>query len=537
MALHDGIRVIPLPTTHHRPQRTYELRAAAPTTGDHGRGAHGVLVLALAPPSTLRLLRSEQWIIKSEAVVVKWIRNVLLSGGDGSPSPSSSSTQGPQRSGRREGPDHNYTDANVCSPCGPKRQHCQARTQDEPSPGDVDLLGLLPALVGHYQSGGALSAAYNILAHPGGLSLSSLPGGLTAPERRRVDFQAGRLTRRLSLLRSPSGKFGPATSVLCPSAAAAAAARQQGRAAGGDDGDGAAAAAAEEKGEGEGEEQQRPGGADRWSLAFHALLEGVLRDAEDMAVTLSYQAIRRHLGRLGGCLDAVTVARLVVVDAAHDANMMAERRGGPMQGGGAGAGTEPTGLLLPTVEEPGDVRDHPAGIRLTGLRGWGNCTFGDPLMATVFSEEPSADFLRGFSGRGQQPRGEKDNDHGDGDDEDNDARDVLAMCGDIVERPEEAHVRLLLYQCYHATAAVVREFYRPQGGSTGRELAARRRLHAVLARLEGVEDDDPKRRHARPPGETSPAKKPKTEEEREREDSSDDYEWGSPSQRRETSGG
>lgn len=497
MALHDGIRVIPLPTTHHRPQRTYELTAAAPTTGDHGRGVHGVLVLALAPPSMLRLLRSEQCIIKSEAVVVKWIRNVLLSGGDGSPSSSlSSSTQGPQRSGRRERPDHNYTDANACSP---KRQHCQARTQDEPSPGDVDLLGLLPALVGHSQSGGALGAAYNILAHPGGLPLSSLPGGLTAPERRRVDFQAGRLTRRLSLLRSPSGKFGPATSVLCPSSSAAA--RQQGRAAGDYDGDGAAAAAAaaaeEEKGEGEEEQQQRPGAADRWSLAFHALLEGVLRDAEDMAVTLSYQAIRRHLGRLGGCLDAVTVARLVVVDAAHDANVMAERRGGgtSMQDGGA--------------------RDHPAGIRLTGLRGWGNCTFGDPLMATVFSEEPSADFLRGFSGRGRQPRDEKD-------DEDNDARDVLATCGDIVERPEEAHVRLLLYQCYHATAAVVREFYRPQGGSTGRELAARRRLHAVLARLEGVEDDDdddPKRRHhARPAGETSPAKKPKTGEEEERDE-------------------
>lgn len=531
--------MIPLPTMHHRPQRTYELRAAAPTTGDHGRGAHGVMVLALAPPSMLRLLRSEQCIIKSEALVVKWIRGVLLSGGDGSPPSSplspSSSTQGPQRSGRREGSDHNYTDASACGRCGPKRQHRQATTQDEPFRGDVDLLGLLPALVGHSQSGGALGAAYNILAHPGGLSLSSLPGGLTAPERRLVDFQAGRLTRRLSLLRSPSGKFGPATSVLCPSSsssasAAATAARQQGRAAGDYDGDGAAAAAAaaaaaeEKKG---GEEQQRPGGADRWSLAFHALLEGVLRDAEDMAVTLSYQAIRRQLGRLGGCLDAVTVARLVVVDAAHDANMMAERRGGPMQ--------------------DGDARDHPAGIRLMGLRGWGNCTFGDPLMASVFSEGPSADFLRGFSGRGQQPRGEKDDDDygsgsGSGSDEDNDARDardVLAMCGDIVERPEEAHVRLLLYQCYHATAAVVREFYRPEGGSTGRELAARRRLHAVLARLEGVEDDDPKRRrHARPPGETSPAKKPKTEEEeREGEDSRDDYEWESPSQRRGTSGG
>lgn len=461
MGLDRGIRVVPLPATHHRPQRIYELRAA-PAPGDRGRGrgrgcgcgcgcgcgAHdGMLVLVLAPPSMLRLLRSEQWIIKSEAAVVRWIRGVLLAGGAAAP------------------------------PRGPGRQHRQVEVRGGPSPGDAGLLRLLPALVGHSQSGGELGSAYNILSHLSGLSLSCLPRGLTPPERRHVDFQAGRLVRRLSLLRSPSGRFGPAVSVLCPAAVA--------------------------RGRAGGSTEEPPGGADRWSLAFHAILEGVLRDAEDMAVTISYQTIRRHFRRLRSCLDAVTVPRLVVLDAGHHSNMMAERKA-PTQDGGDNTRGEPAGLMTDSGDEEGgggqrDDGRYASDIRVTGLRDWSNCAFGDPLMAMVFSEEPSREFLEGFNGRRRHS----------GDDG---ACDMLTMCGDVVEYPEEAHIRILLYQCYHATVAVVKEFYRPQSDSTNRELAARKRLQAVLARLEDIEDD-PKRQHVRPLGEMSPAKKPKTEEE------------------------
>lgn len=501
MILGDGIRILALPTTHHRLQRTYELRASAPG-GDHGRGMHDMLVLILAPPSMLRLLRSEQWVTKSEAVVVRWIRGVLLSGG----SPSQGVAQ--QRRGVKAAEADLSSYPDVCGLCGTKRQHCQVRTQDELFLKDVDLLRLLPALIDHSQSSRQLGSAYNLLSHLGGLSLISLPRGLTLSERQHVDFQAGRFIRRLSLLQSPSGKFGPAVSVLCPTAVT------QGRAGGG---------------------MEKPGGMNRWSLAFHAILEGILRDAEDMAVTISYQAIRRHFRRLRVYLDAVTVARLVILDAAHDSNVMAERDSAPTQQDGRNKSRiEVTGLVAGSDGEGGGVGDRgnddgwdPASIRVTGLRDWSNCTFGDPLMAMVFSEEPSEEFLRGFTGRRQlqeaedeqqqQQQQQKQQSRADGGDGGGATCDMLTMCGDIIEYPEEAHIRLLLYECYHATVAVVKEFYRPRSDSMDRELAARKRLHAVLVRLENVRDG-PKRRHIRPVGEMSPAKKTKTEDEEDDDD-------------------
>ncbi|KUI58218.1 hypothetical protein VP1G_05495 [Cytospora mali] len=463
MVMEDGVRLVPLPSTHHQPQRVFELRAAA--FGDHGRGMHDMLVLILAPPSMLRLLRSEQWIIKSEAVVVKWIRGVLLSG------------ETPIQCGRRRSKsevDLSYTD--VCGSCGTKRQYCQVKIQDELFLKDVDLLKLLPALIDHSQTNKELGSAYNILSHLNGLSLSSLPRGLTLSERQHIDFQTGRFVRRLSLLHSPTGKFGPAISVLCPAAVTQSQA---------------------------GGSMGKPGGMDRWSLAFHAILEGILRDAEDMAVTISYQTIRRHFRRLRSYLDAVTVPRLVILDATHDSNIMAERKA-PTRNGRNEAMIDLTSLVADSDDEDGRGNEqddvwYSADIRVTGLRDWSNCTFGDPLMCMVFSEDPSREFLHGFSGRGQESKTHKDIE----------TQDMFTLCGDIVEYPKEAHVRLLLYQCYHATVAVVKEFYRPQSDSTNRELAARKRLHAALAKLEDIEDD-PKRRHARPFGEMSPAKKPKT---------------------------
>lgn len=163
-----------------------------------------------------------------------------------------------------------------------------------------------------------------------------------------------------------------------------------------------------------------------------------------------------------------------------------------------------------------DTRYHSPNIRVTGLRDGSNCIFGDPLLATVFSRDrPSREFLRGFSGRpfSLRPR-RMDHDPTDEDSSYNFAmrinRDVY---GDTIEAPEEAHIRLLLHQCYHAAVAVVKEFYRPHNDSTSRELAARKRLNIVLARLAEI-GDDPKRGHVRPSGETSLAKKSRTQKDR-----------------------
>lgn len=443
-------------------QRLQELNISS--SGDHASGMHDKLVLILGRPSMSRLLRSERSTIKSEAVVVKWIRSVLLCSGS--------------MRARNGKCDH----GDECPTCGKPRNRLKSHIDDDLLQ-NIDFLMTHPAFVDHKYSAKDLGSVQKVFAHLHGLSPSSLPKGLTMSERRHVDFEAGRLIRRLSHLRSPSKTFGPAISVLGP--AAVEASRSD-------------------------DTVKNSGEVNSWPLAFHIMLEGILRDAEDMALMIPYQVIRRHFRRLRYFLDAITVPRLVILDAAHDWNIMAERISYNHGVRIKPKATPPTETLDESKDSDEDEpykipsdRDHSTGIRVTGLRDWSNCIFGDPLMAMVFSDKPSREFLRGFSGR---PR-RRAADHNPEDDEDS---DPLCMYGDVVEYPHEAHVRLLLYQCYHATVAVVKEFYRPRSDSTSREFAARKRLSAVLARLGDVEDH-PKRSHVRPSGEMSPSKRPKTE--------------------------
>ena len=144
-------------------------------------------------------------------------------------------------------------------------------------------------------------------------------------------------------------------------------------------------------------------------------------------------------------------------------------------------------------------------LKLAGLRDWSSCVFGDPLLATVFSDpllqdqqkQPSAAFLQGF------------NDETPGDSPSSPARRLpFPLNRDIIQDMDTAWIRLLLYQVYHAVARIVREFYRPRPDSSVRELEARRSLNEVLAKLAEV-PDDAKRRHQRPSGEMSPAKRSK----------------------------
>lgn len=454
--------------THLEPQRIYELRVSHIASNLAG-STHGMLMLVLSPPAKLRLLRSEQWIVKSEAVVVKWIRSVLLAGDSATTTATAIA--------------HVDTESNGTTSDGMAVRNLQrSQLEDDDVPfKDLDLSELLPALIDHSQITKDISSAYNILSHLSGLSLSSFSTALSISERSHVDFQAGRLVRRLSHLPSPSGKFGPAISVLCPTAL------EQSKAGG---------------------SMGRPGGMDSWSLAFHAMLEGILRDAEDMAVTIPYQTIRRHFRRLSHYLNEVTVPRLVIIDAAHDSNIMAERTGAERE-----ARPSHTHLFRDLLEDSDGASGNNTGgksrremvpdIRITGLRYWSNCVFGDPLVATVFNEKPSRDFLRGFDGRPRRRAGH--------DSIVSELRGCVGEDGESAELRGETHVRLLLYQCYHATMAVVKEFYRPHSDSTNRELAARKRLNAVLARLNEVETGS-KKYHARPSSETSPSKKPKTED-------------------------
>ena len=509
------------------------------------------LMFALSPSPTLRLLRSEKWLALTNLLVVRWLRAVSESaaGADGKAPPD----------------DLSLVDKIGSRPVKSKR-HARTRSTDAPKRA---VLPYVPAPISNSSPTTELGPTFFNLTEPSdGIPVSRLPRPLTAHEREAIDFQTGRLIRRLSEVRSPNGTFGPAIAVLGPRHASQQQHGSQSINSGGS------------------------GGAGTWTRAFHSLLESILRDGEDMAVTMSYAPIRYHFRRLAHLLDAVTVSRLVVLDAGDDDNLLVS---GALKEASTVQRTQndQTETRTPSGETIGLGKQDNEGVRsertieaeiqgsganippsrqpdltVTGLWDWSNTVFGDPLFATVFTRETSPEFLRGF--RQQPPRSrsptpssglipgakrekasynkdledelapdaemshfnkhnepknsrssDKDNDEetssasadrddkGDLetpdsdsiDDEENDDDEY----DDVVEDRANAAVRLLLYECYHATTSVVRQFYRPDAGSAARELAARRRLAAVLARLGEVEEAAVGKRPRRASGDAWPA--------------------------------
>lgn len=264
---------------------------------------------------------------------------------------------------------------------------------------------LIPKLLKHSSNNREMAYPYSIFETTTGAPLSTLSIYLSLPERRLVDKQLGAMARRLASLTSPSGAFGTVSRVLVDPFTPASPTAPPTM------------------------------GSKTWAEAFNVLLEGILRDGEDMAVLLPYEVIRSHYQRLSWRLDAVTLPRLVVLDAGSETNVMIERK-----------------------SEDGESIAAGDGVEVTGLRSWSMGVFGDPLLSNVF-EEPSEGFLEGWRENGEE----------------------------IIEDGENTDVRLLLYRCYRAVVSIVTEYYRPQGDSSRRELEGRRELTNALAELEKVD--------------------------------------------------
>ncbi|KAK3346251.1 hypothetical protein B0T25DRAFT_460497 [Lasiosphaeria hispida] len=404
------------------------------------------LQLVLEPPAMLRLLRFERPMVEAETVAVRWIRETV-----------------------------EEEEADVTSAASGARKGAlltKTGSHDDPEPLEPDLLSLVPTLVqsSPYPTN-ELKSAYAFFESVRGTPLSLLPSGpLSPPDRRHVDKQTGRLLRRLARLTSPTGKFGPV----------------------------AAAVAARSAPDGY---QHLGVVTDTWAVAFQSVLEGILRDGEDMGVTIPYAAVRRNFRRFSYALDSVAVPRLVVVNGAEEGNVLVHdpgsRKGVPDElesatkddtSDTAGAAADGSG----EVKAPGV-----SSLEVSGLLDWSNCVFGDPLLASVFADGASDGFLEGFNGTDAVAET---------------STLGLRISRTIVEGTDTAGVRLLLYQVYHAVICVVKEFYRPRVDSSRRELEARKRLNEVLAKL-GEVHDDPKRSHQRPSGEMSPAKRIKPNQE------------------------
>lgn len=432
-----------------------------------------LLLHLLSSPS--KLLRSERWLIQSEIAVIEWLTKGV-----------------PQR------------------PIGGgfKREY-PSPDLDAWHPVETPIHNYLPTLIKHSSSPTEPGPAYSLFEPMLGEPIAWLGNPLTDVERENIDFQKGRLLRQIARSISPNGKFGLAVAVLGPSLAP-------------------------EGVKGEARDASIDlDGMDSWRKTFHLLLEGILRDGEDLAVTISYELVRGTFRKFGHLLDAVTTPRLVAYDADDDEVVLVTKTQDredpqPENDGGERVDTiikpDPDDSPTNTGGSPRETseRDEPA-IKITGLRHWGNCIFGDPLFAPVFSRSSPA-FERGFRAaqggsfvEGREDRevegrsvGRKGKEKIEVKEEEKEEYIEWKEDSDVIEDPENAQTRILLYECYHATVSIVTQFYRPDANSSEREIAARRRLVAALNRLSQVSvGETASKRPRRSSQQESPAKRPR----------------------------
>ncbi|KAG7284130.1 hypothetical protein NEMBOFW57_010491 [Staphylotrichum longicolle] len=514
------------PVLSIRPQRIYEVSLS------DGRTVH----LVLPPLSIWRPLRSEQGMLSSEAVAIRWIREALTH---------------PEEPGQTQ------------------QQGQQSPSTKSEFPQPLSLL--LPTLLHHAQGSYLPDSSFAVYS-PASTNKTTIPLDLLSnppspSSQNAIDYQLGALFRHLASLTSPTHRFAILISSTSSSATIATSSTSSSPRPNQKihrhkpfEPHGSAPTPTPTPASEPAPPNHAPKlanripsvlmegslfathGAGTWSVAFHSMLEGVLRDGEDMVVVVPYSVIRRHFRRLGYLLDEVTVGRLVVVEAAGRGNLLVEVvvvEGGEEDGGRGEVkeerGQEEGGLdngegwqmadweegkqgkevegdrkIKVEREETEDEADTQhqqrpqttPNLKLAGLRDWSSCVFGDPLFATVFSDPllqqaPSTAFLEGFNGD------MRDHDHHPSS---LDRHLPFPLNPDIIEDVDTAWIRLLLYQVYHSVARIVGEFYRPRPDSSARELEARRALNEVLERLAEV-PDSPKRRHRRPSGEMSPAKR------------------------------
>lgn len=180
----------------------------------------------------------------------------------------------------------------------------------------------IPRLIKYQASVDSSGPSFLLTAFLQGVSLQEMQAFLRPDDRVQVDRQLGSLTRLIAQQTSPV--FGTIS-----------------RVAGG-------------------------GGTTSWREAFVALVEALLRDAEDVFISLPYHQIRQQLNRLSPILDEVTQARLVVTNLG-----------------------DPLSVLL-----------NPETKSVIGIVDLSSALWGDTMMAGKF-QSPSAPFLEGYgSGMG-----------------------------------------------------------------------------------------------------------------------------------------
>ncbi|KAF1929117.1 uncharacterized protein M421DRAFT_61701 [Didymella exigua CBS 183.55] len=228
----------------------------------------------------------------------------------------------------------------------------------------------VPRIIKYDNHGGLFGSPFLIMTHLPGRRLSELAPHLTTIERNTIDRTLGSYVRSLSSLSAT--QFGMTHRVF------------------------------ERK------------GCKSWREAFLALLEGALRDGEDMLVTVPYDSIRYYVAKYAHVLEEVTEPRLVALDVCR-----------------------PDNILVDEYTK-----------RVTGLVGFSNVIWGDPLLSGGIANGSDA-FFEGF--------------------------------GECPVRTGGVKTRMLMYTVYRSIITIVAHHYRPH--TTIDELGVRRELVCALNEL------------------------------------------------------
>lgn len=187
---------------------------------------------------------------------------------------------------------------------------------------------LVPQVIKYDSHGSSLGSAFLMESHIPGRRLSELSPYLSASEKSTVDRTLGAYVRNLTSLSAT--QFGLTHRVFAKK------------------------------------------GHSTWREAFLALLEMVLRDGEDMLITVPYESIRWYVLQHQKFLDEITEPRLVALNVC-----------------------EPHNVLLD---------EHTKQV--TGLVGFSNVIWGDPLMSGGIADGSDA-FFEGFGESPSQDQGAK----------------------------------------------------------------------------------------------------------------------------------
>mgnify|MGYP005988848069 CR=1 FL=1 len=206
------------------------------------------------------------------------------------------------------------------------------------------IRSFVPRLLEHRLMRLASHTPYNLFTSPPGQALSSLPRSLTSMEYKSFQFQVGQLIRRISLLRSPTGRFGYAQHIVPPVPSETNWIRHNAMV------------------------NTTGTSYPRWSDAFSAMFLNLTYDAENLGINFSRQRCESTVARFKSFLDAVDEPRLLLLDAGSALNTLVQ--------------------TTPSTSE--------AGIKVTGLREWSCGVFGDPLFTAAFTDGTNPDLWDGY---------------------------------------------------------------------------------------------------------------------------------------------